>query len=66
MGIDCSYSCCSSVSLEVWNEVEIIIFNFERHIRAEVVTYRLDVAFGSLHMKQLHDFDELRNDQEAI
>jgi hypothetical protein len=30
------------------------------------VTYRVGVAFGSLHMKQLHGFDELRNDQGII
>jgi hypothetical protein len=29
----------------------------------EIVTYRLDVASGSLNMKQLDGFDELRNDQ---
>jgi hypothetical protein len=50
----------------VWNGVEIIIFIFKRPIRAEVVTYRLDVAVGSLYMQQLHGFDELRNDQVTI
>jgi hypothetical protein len=44
----------------------MIIFIFKRSICAEVVTYRLDVAFGSLHMQQLHGFDELRNDQGII
>jgi hypothetical protein len=43
--------------------VEIVNFTFERSIRTEVVTYRLDVAFGSLHTQQLHGIDELRNDQ---
>jgi hypothetical protein len=32
----------------------------------EVGTYRLDVAFGSLHMQQLHGFDDLLNDQKVI
>jgi hypothetical protein len=44
----------------------MIIFTFERSISAEVVTYRLDVAFGSLHMQQLHGIDELRNDHGVI
>jgi hypothetical protein len=35
-------------------------------IRAEVVTYRLDVAFGFLHTQQLRGFDESRNDQGII
>jgi hypothetical protein len=34
--------------------------------RRYVVTYRLDVVFGSLHTQQLHGFDELRNDQGII
>jgi hypothetical protein len=42
------------------------MFTFERFIRAEVVTYRLDLVFGSLHAQQLHGFDELRNDQGII
>jgi hypothetical protein len=41
-------------------------FTFERSIREGVVTFRLDVAFGSLHMQQLHGFDELRKDQGII
>jgi hypothetical protein len=32
----------------------------------KLVTYRFDVAFGSLHMQQLHGFDELRNDRGII
>jgi hypothetical protein len=44
----------------------MIIFTFERSIRAEGVTYRLDLAFGSLHTQQLHGFDEFRNDQGII
>jgi hypothetical protein len=44
----------------------MIISPFKRYIRAEVVTYRLDVAFGSLHTLQLHCFDELRHDQGII
>jgi hypothetical protein len=51
---------------KTWNGVEIIIFPFERYIRAKVVTYRYDVAFGSLHTQQLHGFDEMRNDQGVI
>jgi hypothetical protein len=43
--------------------VEIIIFTFKRSIRGEIVTYRFDVVLESLHMQQLHGFDELRNDQ---
>jgi hypothetical protein len=31
-----------------------------------VVTYRLGVVFGSLHMQQLCGFDELRNDKGII
>jgi hypothetical protein len=46
--------------------VEATSFTFKRSIRAEVVTYRLDVAFGSLHTQQLHEFDELCNDQRII
>jgi hypothetical protein len=41
----------------------MIVYIFERPIRAEVVTYCLDVAFGFLHTQQLRGFDELRNDQ---
>jgi hypothetical protein len=41
------------------NGVEIIIFSFEPSIRAEVVTFRLDVAIGSLHTQQLHGFDSM-------
>jgi hypothetical protein len=48
------------------NGVEVIVLTFERYIRAEVVTYRLGVAFGSLHTQQLHGFDEFRNDQGNI
>jgi hypothetical protein len=44
----------------------MISFTFERSIRAEVVTYRLDVAFGFLHTQQLRGFDEPRNDQGII
>jgi hypothetical protein len=44
----------------------MIILTFERSIRAEVVTYLHDAAFGSLHTQQLHGFDELRNDQGII
>jgi hypothetical protein len=40
----------------------MIIFTFERSIRAEVVTYRLDVVFGFLHTQQLRGFGEVRND----
>jgi hypothetical protein len=31
-----------------------------------VANYRLDAAFGTLHMQQLHGFDELLNDQGII
>jgi hypothetical protein len=48
------------------NGVEILVFTFGRSIRAEVVTYRLDVAFGFLHTQQLHDFDESRNNHGII
>jgi hypothetical protein len=41
----------------------MIIFTFKRSIRAEVVTYRLAIAVGSVKMQQLHGFDELRNDE---
>jgi hypothetical protein len=41
-------------------------FSFERFIRAEVVTYRLDFAFWCLHTQQLNGFDELRNDRIAV
>jgi hypothetical protein len=44
----------------------MIVFTFERSIRAEVITYRLDVAFGFLHTQQLSGFDESRNDQCII
>jgi hypothetical protein len=50
----------------IWNGVEIIIISFKWSVRAEVVTYRLDVVIGSLHTQQLHGFDELRNDQGII
>jgi hypothetical protein len=42
------------------------VSKFKRFIRAEVVTYRLDVAFEFLHTQQLRGFDESRNDQEII
>jgi hypothetical protein len=42
------------------------IFTPERSLRAEVVTYRSDLVFGSLHMQQLHGFDELLIDQGII
>jgi hypothetical protein len=48
------------------NGVEIIVFTFEQSIRVEVVTYRLDVGFGSQHMQQLHGFDKLSRDQLII
>jgi hypothetical protein len=35
-------------------------------MRAEVVTNRFDVAFGSLSMLQLHALDEWHNDQGVI
>jgi hypothetical protein len=41
----------------------MIVFTFERYIRVEVLTYRLDVVFGFLHTQQLRVFDESRNDQ---
>jgi hypothetical protein len=44
----------------------MIVVTFERSIRAEVVTYRLDVVFGSLHTQQLRGLDESRNDQGII
>jgi hypothetical protein len=44
----------------------MIIVTFERSIRAEVVTYRWDVAFVFLHTQQLRGFDESRNDQGII
>jgi hypothetical protein len=59
-------SCTPYRSLELWNRVDIINFTFERSIRVEVVTYRLDVAFGTPHMEQLRGFDEMRNDQGVI
>jgi hypothetical protein len=43
-----------------------MIFTSKRSIRAEVVTYRFDVAFGSLLMQQLHGLDELYNGQGVI
>jgi hypothetical protein len=61
-----TFSCTPYLSLELETGVKIIIFSFERYIRAEVVTYRFDVVFGSLHTQQLHGFDELRNDQRII
>jgi hypothetical protein len=42
------------------------MFTFERSIRAEVVTHRLDVAFGFLHKQQLRGFNESRHDQGII
>jgi hypothetical protein len=53
-------------SLELETGSTFIIFTFERSIRAEVVTYRLDVVFGSLHAQQPCGFDELRNDEGII
>jgi hypothetical protein len=61
-----TFSFTPYLSLDIGNGVEIIILTFERFIRAEVVTYRLDVAFGSLHTQQLDGFDESRNDQGNI
>jgi hypothetical protein len=52
--------------LRSWNTDQIIVFTFERYIRAKVVTYRLDVVFGFLHTQQLRRFDEPRNDQGII
>jgi hypothetical protein len=48
------------------NGVNIIILTFKRSIRAEVVTYHFDIAIESLHMQQLHGFDELHYDQGII
>jgi hypothetical protein len=53
-------------SLEVWNGVVVIIITSKRSIRLEVITYRLEVAFGSQHIQQLHGFDELLNDQVVV
>jgi hypothetical protein len=44
----------------------MMIFTFEQSIRAEVVTYRLDVAFWFLHTQQLRGFDVSHNDQGVI
>jgi hypothetical protein len=44
----------------------MIIFTFERSIRAEVVTFRFDGAVGFLHTQQLLGFDESRDDQRFI
>jgi hypothetical protein len=66
MEIVSTYSWRPCLSLAFWLEVEFIIFTFKRPIRAEVVTYLLDLAFGSLHMQQIHGFDEFRNDQGII
>jgi hypothetical protein len=44
----------------------MIIFTFERSIRAKVVTYRLNVVLGFLLAQQLRGFDESRNDQGII
>jgi hypothetical protein len=66
MEIDSMYSCSPYFSLEIGNGVEIIIFTFKRSIRADVVTYGLDIIFGSLHMQQLHGFDQMRDDQGVI
>jgi hypothetical protein len=41
----------------------MIIFTLKRSMCAEVVTYRYYFVFGSLHIQQLHGFDELRNAQ---
>jgi hypothetical protein len=56
----------SLILLRSCNGVETISFFFERSIRAEVVTYRLYVAFGFLHTQQLRGFDESRNNQVII
>jgi hypothetical protein len=55
-----AFICTPYLSLEIGNGVKVIIFAFERSIRAEVVTYRLDFVSGSLQTQQLHGFDELR------
>jgi hypothetical protein len=61
-----TFSCTPYLSLKPENGVEMIIFTFERSIRAEVVTYRLDDVFGFLHTQQLRGFDESRYDQGII
>jgi hypothetical protein len=68
MGMDSTYSYSRSpyLSLKAWNGVEIVIFIFERYIHAEVVTYRSDVVFVSLHVQRLHGFDEFRNGRWII
>jgi hypothetical protein len=40
--------------------------HLQTDMRAEVVTFRFDVAFGSLLVQELTGFDELRNDQGMI
>jgi hypothetical protein len=61
-----TFSCSPYFFFKTWNGVEIIILTFKQSIRAEVVTFRLDIVFGSLHTQQLHGFNELRNDREII
>jgi hypothetical protein len=61
-----TFSCTPYLSLKLETGSKLSFFTFKRYIRAEVVTYRLDVVFGSLHTQQLHGFDELRNDQKTI
>jgi hypothetical protein len=58
-------SCTPYLSLEVLNEIEIIVITFKRFIRAEVVTYHSDFL-GSLRRLQFHGFDEQRNGQVII
>jgi hypothetical protein len=41
-------------------------YHLNRSIRADVATYRYNVAFGSLHMQQLYGSDHLRDDQWMI
>jgi hypothetical protein len=50
-GIDSTYSFSPYVSLENGYGVDLITLIFKRSIRAEVVTYRFYVVFGSLHMQ---------------
>jgi hypothetical protein len=61
-----TFGCTLNLSLELETEVEIITFTFKRFIRAEVATFRLDGAFGSLQTQQLRGFDGSRNDQGII
>jgi hypothetical protein len=61
-----TFSCTPYLSLDIKTGSEFIIFTFEWSISAEVVTYRLDVAFGSLHTQKLHGFEESRNEKEII